>query len=439
MQFETSEIAEVTGGEVFGRPATVEGVSIDSRALTPGQMFVPLVAERDGHDFIGSAIEAGATAYLTNGPVGAGTAIRVEDTVAAFSALGGRARSRLPDRVVGITGSVGKTSLKDLLAAVARKTWRTSASIGSFNNELGVPLTLTNAPDDTELVVVEMGARGLGHISRLCEVARPTVGIVTVVAGVHLETFGSVEGVARAKSELVRALPSSGTAVLNADDDLVVGMAPFTEATVVTFGRIRGEVRAENVEMGDDLRARFTLRSPWGTAAVHLGVAGEHQVTNALGAAAAALALGASPDSVAAGLGDAQLSAMRMDLATLSNGLRLLDDTYNASPTSMRAALLSLAGLPAVRRFAVLGTMAELGPGAAEAHLAIAAEAQALGIRVISVAEPRYGLADDDALGDSAEAVDRLQAMKLGSDDAVLVKGSRSAGLERVVAGLRAR
>lgn len=439
MQFETSEIAEVTGGEVFGRPATVEGVSIDSRALTPGQMFVPLVAERDGHDFIGSAIEAGAAAYLTNGPIRAGTAIRVEDTVAALTALGRRARTRLPDRVVGITGSVGKTSLKDLLGAVASKTWRTSVSIGSFNNELGVPLTLVNAPDDTEVVVVEMGARGLGHISSLCEVARPTVGIVTVVAGVHLETFGSIEGVARAKSELVRALPTSGTAVLNADDDLVVGMAPFTEATVITFGRIRGEVRAEKVEMGDDLRARFTLRSPWGTAAVHLGVAGEHQVTNALGAAAAALALGASTDSVAAGLGDAQLSAMRMDLATLSNGLRLLDDTYNASPTSMRAALLSLVGLPAVRRFAVLGTMAELGPGAAEAHLAIAAEAQALGIRVFSVAEPRYGLADDDALGDPAEAVDRLEAMKLGSDDAVLVKGSRSAGLERVVAGLRAR
>ena len=437
MRFDTTEIAQATGGEVFGRLVTVDGVAIDSRVVESGQLFVPIVAERDGHDFIGTAIRAGAGAYLTNGPLEAGTAVRVQDTAAALTALGRHARSRLPDRVVGITGSVGKTSLKDLLASVARTTWRTSASVGSFNNELGVPLTLANAPEDTELAVVEMGARGQGHISLLCEVARPTVGIVTVVAGAHLEMFGTLEAVAQAKSELVAALPVSGTAVLNADDDLVVAMAGVTDSTVVTFGRTGGDVRADHVKLGDDLRARFTLRSPWGDAIVHLGAAGEHQVTNALGAAAAALALGASAEAVAAGLGDAQLSAMRMDLATLPSGLRLLDDTYNANPTSMRAALRSLASLPAERRIAVLGTMAELGDDATQAHVAIAAEAHGLGIHVISVGEPRYGLSGDDAVAGPTEAVEFLEALGLGADDAVLVKGSRSAGLERVVAGVR--
>ncbi|MEZ5179085.1 MAG: UDP-N-acetylmuramoyl-tripeptide--D-alanyl-D-alanine ligase [Acidimicrobiales bacterium] len=345
MRFSTSELAEATGGDVFGRPAEVDGVAIDSRLVEPGQLFVPLVAERDGHDFIGAAIAAGARVYLTSGPIEAATAILVEDTAAALTDLGAHARDRLSGAVVGVTGSVGKTSLKDLLAAVGATTWRTSASRGSFNNELGVPLTLANAPDDTELAVVEMGARGRGHVALLCDVARPTVGVVTVVAGAHLEQFGSLDEVAVAKSELVAALPAEGFAVLNADDHRVAAMAGVTPATVVTFGVAGGEVRAEDVVLDADLRARFALRSPWGDAEVHLGVAGAHQVVNALGAAAAALALGAEPEAVAAGLGDGRLSAMRMDLQTRTDGLRVLDDTYNANPTSMVAALGALAAL----------------------------------------------------------------------------------------------
>ncbi len=265
MRFTTSELAEATGGDVFGRQAEVDGVAIDSRLVEPGQLFVPLVAERDGHDFIGTAIAAGAPAYFTSGPIEAATAILVEDTGAALTDLGAHApRDRLGGSVVGITGSVGKTSLKDLLAAVSATTWRTSASVGSFNNELGVPLTLANAPDDTELAIVEMGARGRGHVAMLCDVARPTVGVVTVVAGAHLEQFGSLDEVALAKGELVASLPAEGFAVLNADDARVAAMAGATSATVVTFGVHGGEVRAEDVELDDDLRAGFTLRSPWG-------------------------------------------------------------------------------------------------------------------------------------------------------------------------------
>lgn len=438
MRFTTSEVARATGGEVFGRDTTVDGVTIDSRAVAARQLFVPLVAERDGHLFIGAATLAGAAAYLTAGPIEAGTAVLVADTAAALTALGSHARSRLPDQVIGITGSVGKTSVKDLLAAVSATTWKTAASVGSFNNELGVPLTLANASDDTEVTIVEMGARGRGHIAELCAVGRPTIGVVTLVAGAHLELFGSLDEVAAAKSELVVSLPASGTAVLNVDDERVAAMAGATEAAVLGFGVTAGDVRAEGVTLADDLRASFTLRTPWGSAPVHLGVAGLHQVTNALGAAAAALAAGASVEAVVEGLGAGRLSAMRMDLLTLADGVRLLDDAYNANPTSMLAALDALAAAPAEQRFAVLGTMAELGAGAAAAHLAMADAAAARGVRVVAVDEPRYG-PDVAVVATPGEAVAWLEGSGLGSGDVVLVKGSRSARLERVVEALQAR
>lgn len=433
MRFTTDEIARATGGEVFGRPSAIDGASIDSRVIVHGQLFVPVVAERDGHDFIGAALAAGAGAYLTAGPIEAGTAIRVPDTAAALSALGAAARDRLGDRVVGVTGSVGKTSLKDLLAAAAGAVWPTSASVGSFNNELGVPLTLCNAPDDTECAVIEMGARGIGHIADLCAIARPTVGVVTAVAGVHLELFRTIEEVAEAKSELVASLPVDGTAVLNADDERVVAMAAATAASVLTFGIDAGEVRATHVTLDEHLHSRFELRSPWGAIDVHLPVAGRHQVANALGAAAAALSLGAPLEAVAEGLGGARLSAMRMDLTTSEEGFRVLDDAYNASPTSVEAALRAIVDLAADHRFAVLGTMAELGDAADAHHHDVAMLAAELGITLISVDEPRYGVAGADAVPDTDAAVARLRELGLGDGDVVLVKGSRSAGLERVV------
>lgn len=439
MRFTISELASATGGEVFGRDVPVDGVTIDSRLVRPGELFVPIVAERDGHDYIGAALQAGAVGYLTSGPIEAATAILVGDTSAALTAVGVHARSRLPDRVVAITGSVGKTSVKDLLAAVTATKWRTTASVGSFNNELGVPLTLANAPDETEVAIVEMGARGRGHVAALCDVARPTVGVLTVVAGVHLEQFHTLDGVAAAKAELVRALPASGTAVLNADDERVAAMASATEATVVSFGVRGGDVRAEGIALDSDLQARFTLRSPWGSAPVRLAVAGEHQVTNALGAAAAGLVLGTPVEAVANALASARLSAMRMDLVTLADGVRLLDDAYNANPTSMLAALDALAAAKATRRYAVVGTMAEIGDGATAAHEAIAQAAAARAVHLVTVDEPRYGVTGPDAVDGPDEAVERLVAAGLAPGDVVLVKASRSARLERVVALLHRR
>ncbi len=438
MRFTTAEVAEATGGEVFGRETEVDGASIDSRLVLPGQLFIPLVARRDGHDFIGRAVAAGSPAYLTSGPIEAATAIRVADTTVALRDLGTAARARLGDRVVGITGSVGKTSLKDLLASVTSTTYETAASIGSFNNELGVPLSLANAPDGTECTILEMGARGIGHIAELCEIGRPTVGVVTVVAGVHLEAFGSIDDVAAGKGELIAALPASGTAVLNADDERVAAMAARTDATVLTFGQDAGEVRAAHVSLDEHLHPTFELRTPWGTADVRLAIAGRHQVVNALGAAAAGLALGVPLDRVVVGLGGARLSALRMDLATAEAGYRVLNDSYNANPTSMAAALRAIDELPATRRFAVLGTMAELGPDEAAAHHSVAVLAQELGIHLITVAQPWYGAEDDDAVADVGAAQRRLHDLGLGDGDVVLVKASRAAGLDRLATALLA-
>jgi UDP-N-acetylmuramoyl-tripeptide--D-alanyl-D-alanine ligase len=273
---------------------------------------------------------------------------------------------------------------------------------------------------------VEMGARDAGHIADLCAIASPTVGIVTRVAGVHTEVFGTIDDVARAKAELVHSLPASGTAVLNADDERVSAMAAMTDATVVTFGA-RGDVRAGAVEVGPDLAARFRLRSPWGDADVALGARGLHQVSNALAAAAAALVCGLDIDAVVAGLASGALSPWRMELGTAPSGAVVLNDAYNANPTSMAAALESLAALPAERRIAVVGVMAELGEASAAEHAAVGARAVELGIRVIAVDAPGYG-AEDVADIDAAHA--RLGP--LGPGDAVLVKGSRVAGLERL-------
>jgi UDP-N-acetylmuramoyl-tripeptide--D-alanyl-D-alanine ligase len=429
VRLRATALALACGGEVSGPDLEVDGATNDSRSLRPGQLFVPLVAERDGHEFVPAALGAGAAAYLTARPPVGGTAIVVDDTGAALLACGRLARERLPERVVGVTGSVGKTSVKDLLAAALAGTWATAASERSFNNEIGVPLTLLGAPDGTEAVVLEMGARGVGHVRLLCEVGRPTVGVVTSVAAVHTELFGSIEDVAVGKGELVEGLPPSGTAVLNADDERVAAMAARTAARVLRFGRA-GEVRAEAVACDDELRPSFRLCTPWGDAPVRLEVRGAHQVGNALAAAAAALACGVALPAVAEGLGAAAPSPLRMDLQRTRDGALVLNDAYNANPTSMAAALHALAALPgAGRRVAILGPMTELADPAA-AHAEVAALAASLGIELIPTATPLYGPpAADDPVG-------TLGPLRQG--DAVLVKASRAARLERTAAALLA-
>ena len=430
MEFTTDEIATATKGEAVGQATSTTGAAIDSRSITGGELFVPLVAERDGHDFVAPAVEAGATAYLTaRGPDDvAATAICVDDTLEAFGRLGAAARDRLPDAVIGITGSVGKTSVKDLLAAVLGTTLRTAASAKSFNNEIGVPLTLVNAPETTEVVVVEMGARGIGHIRELCDVARPSAAIVTMVAEVHTSEYANgIDDVARAKGELVEAIPIDGFVVLNNSDARVRRMGSLTDARIVTYG-VSGDVVAQRVDLDDRLRARFRLSSPWGGADVQLGVHGVHQVGNALAAAAAALAQGVPVEAVAAGLETAELSPWRMELRHTPAGAVVINDAYNSNPTALEAALHSLAAVDAERHVAVLGLMAELGPQSDERHAEMGELAEELGIEVVTVDCPAYGVGVDVPGVDAAvQAVGRL-----GPGDAVLVKASRSAGLERI-------
>ena len=428
VELTVAEVAAATRGEASGPPATVSGVCIDSRLAGTGQLFVPLVAERDGHDFIPAALEAGATAYLTERePVEGTTAVRVDDTMQALTRLGAVARDRLPDAVTGITGSVGKTSVKDLLAATLATTFRTAASEKSFNNEIGVPLTLLNAADDTERVVLEMGARGIGHIRLLCDVARPTVAIVTMVAEVHTSEFGSIEEVAKGKGELVEAIPVDGHVILNGSDARVRAMASRTDAQVLTYG-VTGDVVAQRVDVDEHLRPRFRLSSPWGTVDVQLAVHGVHQVGNALAAAAAALVQDVPLEAVAEGLGAAGLSPWRMELGRTPTGATILNDSYNSNPTALAAALHSLAALEADRHVAVLGVMAELGASSDARHAEMGELAEELGIEVVSVDCPAYGVGTDVSTVEAA--VEALGA--LGAGDAVLVKASRSAGLERV-------
>ncbi len=441
MRLRAEEIATATGGTLIdpslaGRE--IDGVSFDGRTLRPGQLFVPIVAERDGHDYLDQALAAGAGGFLTSRDHAPAVpadvpGIAVEDTAAAFLFLARWARQRfdaqVAGRVVGITGSVGKTSAKDFTAAVLRRTLRVAANERSYNNDQGLPHTVLNAPDDVEALVLEMGMRGLREIARLCTTARPHVGVVTRVAPAHTERVGGIEGVARAKAELVEALPPNGVAVLNADDPRVATMATLSAARAITFGA-GGDVRIVGLRLDALARARFTLATPWGSAPVALPVSGAHNAHNAAAAAAVGGILGVPLEEIVAGLAGAELSPSRMELARAPHGALILNDAYNANPTSMAAALDTLAALPARRRLAVLGLMAELADPVGE-HQRIAIRAAELGIEVIASGTDLYGRpAAADPLGELGD---------LGEGDAVLVKGSLVAGLQplarRLIAG----
>jgi UDP-N-acetylmuramoyl-tripeptide--D-alanyl-D-alanine ligase len=431
MRFRAIEVASATGGRLVGADVELDGVSFDSRSVEPGQLFVPLVAERDGHDFVADALGRGAGAYLTSRPAGAGIAIEVPDTLQALMALGAAMRrDRFAGPVVGITGSVGKTSTKDLAVAAVGGSRRVHANERSFNNDQGLPTTILATPPDAEVLIVEMGMRGPGEIARLCAVAAPQIGVVTRVAEAHGDLLGGIDGVARAKGELVEALPLGGTAILNADDARVLAMAARTVAGVLTYGEADGaDVRVEAIALDDLARASFTAATPWGTVDVQLGVSGRHMVSNAAAALAIAGAVGADLDAAAAALATAGLSPMRMQLVRTSSGGLIVEDCYNANPTSMRAALAALADLPATRRRALLGLMAEISDGPAE-HRAIRAEAERLGIEVLAVGTDLYGI---DPVDDPAAAIGPL-----AGGDALLVKGSRVVGLERWVVVIEA-
>ena len=431
MRLRTTEVATATGGRRHGPDVEVEGASVDSRTVEVGQLFVPIVAVRDGHDFIDDGRRAGAAAHLTAREPGAGTAVVVEDTGEALWALGAAARARLVDRVVGITGSVGKTTVKDLVAGGLAAGLRTHATHGSYNNELGVPLTLLGAPDDAEAVVLELGARFPGDIARLRDLARPTVGVITTIGAAHLEHLGGPEGVRLEKGSLLEGLPATGYAILN-DVDCGPDVRARTVATVVTFGTTSGDVRGTVVTRDDELRPTVRIDSPWGAGEARLAVRGDHQAANAAAAVAVAVSAGVGFEAALAGVAGAEGSRWRAEFWRAPSGLRVLNDSYNANPDSVGAALRALAQVGASRRVAVLGRMAELGDASAAAHRRMGDLAGSLGIEVVAVGEPDYGgvlVADQD------EAFSLLA--DLPDDAVVLVKASRSVGLDRLAERLR--
>ncbi|MBQ0830500.1 UDP-N-acetylmuramoyl-tripeptide--D-alanyl-D-alanine ligase [Streptomyces tagetis] len=450
-----AEIAEVVGGQMHDIPdasAEVTGAVVrDSREAGPGCLFVAFAGERaDGHDFAPAVVAAGAVAVLGSRPVGV-PAIVVDDVQAALGALARHVVRRLGATLVALTGSAGKTSTKDLIAQVLRRKAPTVFTPGSLNNEIGLPLTALTATEETRFLVLEMGARGIGHIRYLAGLTPPSVGLVLNVGSAHIGEFGGREQIAEAKGELVEALPEDGVAVLNADDPLVRAMAARTKAKVILFGESgEADVRAENVRLTDSGQPSFRLHTPSGARDVTMRLYGEHHVSNALAAAAVAHELGMSADEIATALSEAgSLSRWRMEVTERPDGVTVVNDAYNANPESMRAALRALAAMGKGRRtWAVLGQMAELGDEALAEHDAVGRLAVRLNVsKLVAVggreaAWLQLGAYNEGSWGeesvhvsDAQAAVDLLRS-ELRPGDVVLVKASRSVGLESVAAAL---
>ena len=449
-----AEIAALTGGTLA--PADAAGlvvtgpVVVDSRRATDGALFAALPGERaDGHDYAPAAAAAGAAGVLASRPVPGVPAVVVPDVIVALGALARAVLARLPAAAVtGITGSSGKTSTKDLTAQVVEHLGPTIAPEGSFNNEIGLPLTVLRADASTRFLVLEMSARGMGHIAALCEIAPPRIGAVLNVGRAHAGEFGSLDAVAKAKGELPEALPADGVAVLNADDPRVLAMADRTAARVVTFGvrDTSAAVRAEGIRLDDLGRASFRLLMRDVAAPVTLRVHGAHHVSNALAAAAIAGELGMDTPAIAAALNAATArSKRRMELHERADGVLVVNDSYNANPDSARAAIEALRHLSqgGRRGFAVLGHMAELGDIADDSHAEIgrlAAQAGVAGLIVVGEqALPALmgARAETGWHGTAIAAPDALSAVAaldnlLRPGDVVLVKASKSAELWEV-------
>jgi UDP-N-acetylmuramoyl-tripeptide--D-alanyl-D-alanine ligase len=430
--FTLSEIAAITGGVLHGPDALITGaVEFDSRQVGPGGLFVAFDgAKVDGHAFAGAARDLGAAGMLGSRAVPGLPTVVVADPRAAMGLLARALLDRLPDvTVVGITGSSGKTSTKDMIGQLLALVGPTIAPPGSFNNELGLPHTVLQADARTRFLVLEMGSRGIGHLTYLCGIAPPKIGVVVNVGVAHIGEFGSVRAIAKAKSELVQALPADGLAVLNADDEEVAAMAAVTEARVRLIS-----VKDLAIKVDGLGRPMFDI----GGRPVKLAVSGFHQVGNAMLAAAVATECGLPiPDLAEALTGMKPISARRMDVFDRADGVTVIDDSYNANPSSTAAALRALAMAAGRRRkIAVLGYHAELGDAEREGHAEVGALAAALGVSLlIAVEESAAPILDGAAsvrswegesvlVNDQAAAIAALREL-VRPGDVVLVKGSR--------------
>jgi UDP-N-acetylmuramoyl-tripeptide--D-alanyl-D-alanine ligase len=437
IEMSLAEIAAIVGGTLsVAEPAlrVTGGVEFDSRKVGKGDLFVAFAGDRvDGHDFAGEALATGAVAALGTRAVPGVPMVLVADPLVALAALARAVLDRLGGglTVIGVTGSSGKTTTKDYLAQLTGRLGPTVAPAGSLNNELGHPYTVLRAGADTRFLVLEKAARGLGHIAYLCRIAPPRIGVVLNVGAAHVGEFGSVDATAAAKAELVEALPGGGLAVLNTDDHRVAAMAARTPARVVTYGESpAATVHAGEVALDERGRPSYLLETPAGSHPVRLAVTGPHQVGNTLAVAAVGLELGMALPEVATALGELRpVSSRRMDVFDRADGVTVIDDSYNANPDSVAAALRALVAVGRDRRtVAVLGYLAELGEHERAGHEQVGRLAAELGVdRVVVVGE----LAAPMAYGDNAvvvadqDAAVELLRRELRPGDVVLVKGSR--------------
>jgi UDP-N-acetylmuramoyl-tripeptide--D-alanyl-D-alanine ligase len=450
------DVAALTGGELDGLRADTEitgPVYVDSRECAPGSLFVCVQGEHtDGHLHAGDAFRRGATAALASRKID-GPAVLVDDTVRALGFLaGGVLRRTTSCRVVGITGSSGKTSTKDLVAAMLASQEPTVAAKASLNNEIGLPLTVLDVDESTRHLVLEYSARGIGHIAYLCGIARPAVAVVLNVGSAHLGEFGSRDAIAQAKGELVEALPADGVAILGIDDPLVSAMRSRTSARVIGFGfSSDADVRIDSLTLDQQARPTFELATPDGGAKLRLQLSGAHQALNAAAAAAVGLSAGFALADIAEALSAVpEVSAHRMHVSRRADGLLVIDDAYNANPESMRAALDALAVLGQGRSgttWAVLGEMRELGADSSTLHEEVGRHAATLGLgRIVVVGAAAQGIArgarsvagwsgEVEAAG-SVDAATALVDTAVGRDDVVLVKASNAIALWRVAESL---
>ena len=443
-------LARETGGRLVGDDAVFGSASIDSRTVEPGALFVALPGERhDAHDFVGGAAARGAAGALVARPVDVALPqVVVGDTLGALTSWARACRRDYAGTVVGITGSNGKTTVKEMTGAILARTGECLVTQGNLNNHIGVPLMLTRLRESQRCAVIEMGANHLGEIAHLASIARPRVGMVINAGPAHLEGFGGLDGVARGKGEMFESLGAGDTAVVNADDRYADYWRSLAAGAgrVVTFGvREAADFRAARIEAradGDGFATSFDLECPLGTDRVTIGLAGDHNVMNALAAAAAAAAAGADLAAIAAGLAAMRPVSGRLALRAAAGGARLIDDSYNANPGSVKAGLRSLAALPG-EHWLVLGEMRELGPDSARLHAEVGAYARETGVaRLYAVGdETRHAVEAYGAGGEWYARVEDLVAAArpgLGPHVTVLVKGSRSNRLERVADALAA-
>ena len=454
-----AQVAQIIDGTLIGKPnIRITGISTDSRTTKPGDLFCAILGERtDGHDHLIQAKENGAVAFLTSREVNGDQVIApassndLDCVIVALGKLAAHIRNQMRNvEVIGVTGSSGKTSTKDMIGQVLSHAGPTHSPIGSPNNELGLPLTILDAPLGIRYLVAEMGMRGLHHISLLCNIARPTIGVVTNVGQAHIGEVGSIEGIAIAKSELVQSLTDSDVAILNADDSRVLAMRNLTKATVFTYGLSdQADIQAQNLELTSNGSYKFDLVYRGYRTSVSVSILGEHNVMNALAAAAVGIAVGMELSQIVEALASlTQVSKWRMEVHNLPGDITIINDAYNANPESMAAALDTLRKIPGrARTWAVLGMMHELGSQSADLHHDVIAYGARIGIShlvVVGANGQIYGvpkLADPAQkavwLPDFQAATDYI-CNEVNSGDVVLFKASRSEQFEVLASDVQA-